>query len=69
VRSVLSGVARVLTIGLLMGVALSVALGRVLESMLVGVQPLDPLTFVLVVAVLGLTALVAVAGRHGRRRG
>ena len=62
VRSVLSGVARVLTIGLLMGVALSVALGRVLESMLVGVQPLDPLTFVLVVAVLGLTALVAVAG-------
>jgi len=62
VRSVLSGVARVLAIGLLVGVALSVALGRVLESMLVGVQPLDLLTFVLVVAVLGLTALVAVAG-------
>ena len=62
VRSVLGGAARVLVIGLLVGVALSAALGRVLESMLFGVQPLDPLTFVLVIAVLALTALVAVAG-------
>ena len=62
VRSVLGGAARVLAIGLLVGVVLSVALGRVLESMLFGVQPLDPLTFVLVIAVLALTALVAVAG-------
>ena len=51
-----------LAIGLGVGVALSIALGRVLESMLFGVQPLDPLTFALVIAVLALTALVAVAG-------
>ena len=62
VRSVLGGVARVLAIGVLVGVGLSMVLGRVLESMLFGVQPLDPLTFALVIAVLGATALVAVAG-------
>jgi len=62
VRSVVGSAARVLGIGLAVGIALSVVLGRVLESMLFGVQPLDPLTFVLVIAVLGLTALVAVAG-------
>lgn len=62
VRSVVGGAARVLGVGLAIGVALSLALGRVLESMLFGVQPVDPVTFVLVVAVLALTALVAVAG-------
>ena len=62
VRSVLGGAVQVLAIGLGVGVALSIALGRVLESMLFGVQPLDPLTFALVIAVLALTALVAVAG-------
>ena len=62
VRSVVGGAARVLAIGARLGVVLSVALGRVLESMLFGVQPLDPVTFVLVIVVLGLTALVAVAG-------
>jgi putative ABC transport system permease protein len=62
VRSVLGGAAQVLGVGLSIGVALSIALGQVLESMLVGVQPADPLTFVLVVAVLALTALVAIAG-------
>jgi putative ABC transport system permease protein len=62
VRLVLGGAGRVLGIGVLLGVALSVALGRVLETMLFGVQPLDPLTFVLVIALLALTALMAVAG-------
>ena len=62
VRSVVGGAARVLAIGVLVGVALSVALARLLGSMLFGVQPLDPVTFVLVIVVLGLTALVAVAG-------
>ena len=62
VRSVLGGAVQVLSIGLGVGVALSIALGRVLESMLVGVQPLDPMTFALVIAVLALAALVAVAG-------
>jgi putative ABC transport system permease protein len=62
VRLVLGGAGRVLGVGVLLGVALSVALGRVLETMLFGVQPLDPLTFVLVIALLALTALMAVAG-------
>ncbi len=62
VRSVVGGVAGVLGIGLTIGVVLSVALGRVLESMLFGVEPLDPLTFVLVIAVLGITAILAIAG-------
>ncbi len=62
VRSVVGGAARVLAIGALLGVVLSVVLGRVLASMLFGVQPLDPVTFVLVIVALGLTALVAVAG-------
>jgi putative ABC transport system permease protein len=62
VRSVLGGAMQVLAIGLGVGVVLSIALGRVLESMLFGVQPLDPLTFALVIVVLTLTALVAVAG-------
>jgi putative ABC transport system permease protein len=62
VRAVLGGAAQVVAAGMLAGIALSVVLGRVMESMLFGVQPLDPLTFVLVAAVLGLTALVAVAG-------
>lgn len=62
VRTVAAAAAGVLLAGLAAGVALSIALGRVLESMLFGVQPLDPLTFVLVIAVLALTALVAIAG-------
>jgi putative ABC transport system permease protein len=62
VRSVVGGAARVLAIGLLVGVVLSVVLGRLLASMLFGVAPLDPVTFAVVCVVLGVTALVAVAG-------
>jgi len=62
VRTVAGDAARVLLGGLAAGVSLSIALGRVLESMLVGVRPLDPLTFLLVIAVLTLTAVAAIAG-------
>jgi putative ABC transport system permease protein len=62
VRLVVGGAARVLAIGVLVGVALSMALARLLASMLFGVAPLDPITFALVMVVLGLTALAAVAG-------
>ena len=61
VRSVARSAARVGD-GLRVGLALVVALGRVLATMLFGVQPLDPVTFALVIAVLGVTAMVAVAG-------
>ena len=53
---------RVLAIGAVVGVALSVVLGRLLASMLFGVAPLDPLTFAGVITVLLLTGLLAVAG-------
>jgi putative ABC transport system permease protein len=62
VRSVVISAVRVLAIGALVGVVLSVGLARLLSTMLFGVAPLDPLTFVLVIGVLGLTALVAIAG-------
>jgi putative ABC transport system permease protein len=62
VRSIVGGTARVLAVGAVVGLALSAALSRMLATLLVGVEPLDPLTFVLVIAVLGLTAAVAVAG-------
>jgi putative ABC transport system permease protein len=62
VRSVVSGAARVLVAGVLAGVVLAVALGRLLASMLFGVAPLDPVTFAIVLGVLALTALIAVAG-------
>ncbi len=62
VRSVVGDAFGVLAIGALVGVVLSVVLARLLASMLFGVAPLDPITFVVVMAVLGLTALVAVAG-------
>jgi ABC-type antimicrobial peptide transport system permease subunit len=61
VRVVLDGAARVLMVGVVAGVALAVALARLLESMLFGVPPLDPATFAAVIALLGLTALAAVA--------
>jgi putative ABC transport system permease protein len=62
VRVVVGGAARLLAVGALVGVVLAVALGRLLASMLFGVEALDPLTFVLVLAVLAFTGLVAVSG-------
>jgi putative ABC transport system permease protein len=46
-------------VGLLVGVAAALALTRVLESMLVGVEPTDPLTFVVTGAVFVVIAAVA----------
>jgi ABC-type antimicrobial peptide transport system permease subunit len=48
--------------GALLGLALSVALGRLLSTMLFGVAPLDPLTFATVTIVLILTGAVAALG-------
>lgn len=61
-RVVLGDAARVVGVGLVAGVVLAVPVARVIEQMLFGVAPLDVLTFVLVGAVLALTAVVAVAG-------
>jgi putative ABC transport system permease protein len=50
---------RLAALGLLGGLALALALGRGLQSLLFEVGPTDPLTFVAAAAVLGATALVA----------
>jgi putative ABC transport system permease protein len=48
--------------GTLIGLTLATMLARLLASMLFGVQPLDPLTFAAVTAVLVLTALLSMIG-------
>ena len=62
VRSVVADAGRVVAAGALAGIGLSIALARVLASMLFGVAPLDPVTFAAVLALLALTAIVAIAG-------
>lgn len=59
VRLVLRQAAIPVTAGLLLGLAASVAATRVLTAYLVGVQPTDPLTLAMVVAVLATAALLA----------
>jgi ABC-type antimicrobial peptide transport system permease subunit len=46
-------------VGLGLGLMLAAASGRLLESLLFGVTPLDPATYLLVVAMLGGVAGVA----------
>jgi putative ABC transport system permease protein len=54
------------TIGLVIGLALSFAVGGVLSSLLVGVTPSDPITYVLVVSALTIVAALA-CGLPARR--
>ncbi len=60
-RLVVGSAVRVIAIGAVIGLVLSIVLGRLLTTMLFGVQPLDPLTFASVAIVLALTAAVATA--------
>ena len=53
---------RVIAIGAGVGLILSALAGRMITSMLFGVQPLDLMTFGFVIAVLGVTAAISVAG-------
>jgi putative ABC transport system permease protein len=50
---------RLVLVGLVIGVAASLASTRLLRSQLFGVQPADPLAYAVVAAVLGLVALAA----------
>lgn len=61
VRLVVSQAVRVVATGAVIGLLLAAVLGRLLATMLFGVEPLDPLTFVCVTAVLTLTAGVSIA--------
>ena len=60
-RLVIGQAARVIAIGAVLGFALSAAGGRLIETMLFGVRPLDLTTFGLVTLVLGITAALSVA--------
>ncbi|NYF80870.1 ABC transporter permease [Granulicella arctica] len=61
-RSVLGHATRMACMGIMIGVALSVALAQLVESMLVGVSPTDPVSLALVSAILLITALGAALG-------
>ena len=61
-RLVVGSAVRVVASGVIIGLALSAAFGRLLTTMLFGVQPLDLTTFALVTVVLALTAALSIAG-------
>jgi len=61
-RSVLRHATSMACLGIVIGVALSVALARLVESMLVGVRPTDPVSLGLVSTLLLITALGAALG-------
>jgi putative ABC transport system permease protein len=48
-------------IGLVSGLAISLALARYLKAVLYGVSPTDPVTFVLAAVALALTAVPAIS--------
>jgi len=58
-RMVVGGGLRLAVAGVLIGVALSLAAGRFISTLLFGVRATDPLTFSAVAAVLLATAVVA----------
>ncbi|MDP3717754.1 MAG: ABC transporter permease [Acidobacteriota bacterium] len=61
-RLVVGSATRVIAIGAAIGLLLAAMLGRLLTSVLFGVQPLDLLTFAAVTIVLGLTTGLAIVG-------
>jgi ABC-type antimicrobial peptide transport system permease subunit len=58
---VISGAARVITAGIVIGLVSAAALGQTVSAFLFGVRPVDPLTFGAVTLLLIMTALVAMA--------
>lgn len=61
-RLVVAGAARLIVTGAVIGLAVSALTGRLLATMLYGVEPLDPGTYLIVVLLLAVTAAVSVAG-------
>jgi putative ABC transport system permease protein len=61
-RLVVGSAIKVIAAGAVIGLVLSAAFGRLISTMLFGVQPLDFLTFALVTIVLAITAAVSIAG-------
>ena len=61
-RLVIVNAARVIATGAAIGLALSALSGRLIETMLFGVRPLDLPTFAIVTVVVGVTAALSIAG-------
>jgi putative ABC transport system permease protein len=61
-KLVVGSAMKVIATGLVIGLVLSAAFSQLISSMLFGVQPLDFVTFALVMLVLGLTAAISIAG-------
>jgi putative ABC transport system permease protein len=61
-RLVVRDALRVIAVGAAIGLVLAAVSGRLLASMLYGVEPLDLATFALVTIVLGLTTAISIAG-------
>ena len=59
VRLVLRGAFLLIALGLLLGIPLSLATGRVLTALLYGLNPYDPILLTIAIALLGLSALIA----------
>jgi putative ABC transport system permease protein len=60
-RLVMSSAGGVVAAGLVIGLAAAAVLSRLMAAFLFGVQPIDPMTFLLVAVVLAATAMIAVA--------
>jgi putative ABC transport system permease protein len=61
-RLVMTSAARVVVTGAAIGLVLAAAAGRLIETMLFGVRPLDPVTFAAVTIVLAITTVLAFLG-------
>jgi len=59
VRLIVHDVARLVLVGMAIGLGVSLAVTRLVASVLYGVAPNDPPTFVAAVALLGVVGLVA----------
>jgi len=61
-RLVIENAARLIGVGIVIGLVLAAAFSRLITTMLFGVQPLDLATFAAVAIVLAMTAGLAIAG-------
>jgi putative ABC transport system permease protein len=61
-RLVIGNAARLIGVGIVIGLVLAAAFGRLITTMLFGVQPLDVATFASVAIVLAITAALSIAG-------
>src|SRR5204863_5417837 len=66
IRLVIGNAVRVIALGAIIGLVVAAMTGRLIVSMLFGVQPLDFWTFALVTVVISVTAVLSIAGTAWR---